>query len=126
MATTPLAADVDVEARLRRSLTADESQWMDDMIEEASLLVTTYCGRAFDPESIPDEVRVVTSRVVARGVTSPRADSATTVRDQADLWQREITYATDATSGGLWLTKSDKAMLDPWSMYGKAFSVDMA
>ena len=129
MATTLLATRADVENRLRRTLTDAEAgpqnQWIDAILEEASLAVTTYCGRGFD-EPIPDEVRVVTSRVAARGVTSTRTDAAASQSDQADVWQRTVTYIPDSTSGGVWLSKADKQVLAPWTTRGQAFAVDMA
>lgn len=49
-----LANQDDVEARLRRELTADELAHIDDILEEASSLVTEHCrGVEFDP--VPDE-----------------------------------------------------------------------
>lgn len=129
MAAPALAARADVEARLRRSLTdaeaGEQDKWVNGALEEASLLVTSYCGRTFDDE-VPNEVRVVTSRVAARGVTSARTDAAASQTDQADIWQRTIAYQPDSTSGGMWLTKADKLMLGPYATGSHVFSVDMA
>lgn len=129
MATTPLATKADVQERLRRDLTSAEAgendKWINGILKEASLLVTSYCGQSFDAP-IPDEVVMVTSRVAARGVTNTRTDSAQSQADEADIWRRTITFQADSTTGGIWLTKADKQMLSPYVIGGQVFSVDMA
>lgn len=130
MATTPLATKADVEKRLRRSLTSDEAgpqeQWINGILEEATLLVTSYCGRSFEAP-VPDEVRVVASRVAARGVTTSPVGVGTDELT-ADMGPFALTQrlSADAAAGGLWLSKSDKLILDPWCATGQVFSVDMA
>ncbi|WP_255800760.1 hypothetical protein [Mycobacteroides abscessus] len=119
-----LADQADVEARLRRDLTADEVEWLPGVLDEASALVSAYCGdRAFEP--VPDRVRIVTSRVAARALTG-RTDSATAITNAAHVFSQTVTLNADAANGGVWLTKADKLALHRWAVSGKAFSVDIS
>lgn len=120
----PLANQDDVEARLRRSLTKDEAEWLPGVLDEASQLVLAYCGDPeFDP--VPDRVRIVTSRVAAR-MLSGRSDSATATTNAAHVFSQTVSLNPDATSGGGWLTKADKLDLRRWARSGKAFSIDIS
>lgn len=128
MATTPLATRADVEARLRRELTAAEAgpqdQWINGLLDEAAMLVTAFCGQSFEAP-IPEAVRVVTSRVAARGVTT----SVSTGEDPRPIEVGPVRWpepSADAVGGGGWLTRVDKQMLSPWVVTGQVFSVDMA
>lgn len=125
---TALAKQADVENRLRRELTKDEEEWLTGVLEEATLLVVSYCGRSFDTP-IPDEVRVVTSRVAARGVTAlrtaPNADTDNVAATMGPFaFNQKLT--ADAAAGGVYLTKADKQTLSKWVAGGQVFSVDMA
>ncbi len=110
-----LAEQEDVEARLRRELTVDESSYINAVLDEASSLVTEHCGgREFNP--IPDAVRIVTSRVAARafaGNTLPAGAASTTL--QALAFQQTTAYTPEASSGGVYLTRVDKRQLRRWS-----------
>lgn len=118
-----LASKTDVEGRLRRDLTDDESAWIEGVLEEASVLVAAYCGgRTFDP--VPDAVRIVTSRVAARAL-SARDDGAQTLQDEADIYKQTVTLTADASNGGVWLTKADRLQLRPWTTRGRGFSIDL-
>lgn len=132
MATTPLATRADVEKRLRRTLTPEEAgpgdSWISGLLEESSMLVTGYCGREFDTP-VPDAVRVVTSRVAARGVTTaadPQPIGLEEIDAAAGPFRMRQRLSADATSGGGWLTRVDKQMLSPWVVSGQAFWVDLA
>ena len=129
MAAQPLATRADVEARLRRELTTAEAgpedRWINGFLEEASALVTSHCGRTFEGVEIPSVVRLVTSRVAARGVTS----AASTGEDQRPIEVGPVRWpepSADAVGGGGWLTRVDKKMLSPWVVTNQVFSVDMA
>lgn len=124
-----LAEQEDVEKRLRRELTSDEEEWLPGVLEEASLLVVSFCGRSFDP--VPDEVRVVTSRVASRGVTALRtAPGADPETDSLSSTMGPFAFnhklRTDTGNGGVYLTKADKQVLSRWVSGRQIFSVDMA
>lgn len=111
-----LASPEDVEARLRRELTEGESSHIDDILEEASSLVTEYCrGREFDP--VPDAVRIVTSRIAARALTAPVGSGGVqSVTNQAGpQFSQTRVYTTDSASGGVYLTAVDRKQLRRWA-----------
>ncbi len=118
-----LAEQEDVEARLRRELTVDESSHIDALLEEASSLVTEHCGgREFDP--VPDAVRIVTSRVAARALSAPTGTDGVTATELAAGSFREVRrYAPDAANGGVYLSSVDRRQLRRWSRR-RAYSFD--
>lgn len=117
----PVAQD-DVTDRLRRSLTTEEVNFLPGAIDEASALVEGYLGVTFDDDdaAVPPAVIVVTSRVVARLLTLP--EGATALADSRTSgmgpFSATIQYATDSSSGGPWLTKSDRMTLAPYRARG--------
>ena len=111
---TPFAAQADVEARLRRDLTSDEASYIDEMLEEASVLVSEHCGRDFDP--VPDAVRLATSRIVARALIAPSGNEGTQAfTGQAGPYQQIRTLTRDASSGNVYLNSVDRRYLRRWS-----------
>jgi hypothetical protein len=107
----------DVEARLRRTLDGDEVSQLDGETDEASALVEGYLRVEYDVDNpAPLAVIVVTSRVIARMIGDTGAFPA-----QADSLSRGMGpfsatthLVADSTSGGPWLTKSDKMALAPF------------
>lgn len=84
---------------------------LNGLLEEASLLVEGYLGVTYT-EAVPDAVRVVASRVVARALTAPddvpEGGTAVTLRT--------LDFSSTRNFGGegrsnLWLSKQDKTML---------------
>lgn len=120
---TVLASSDDVVARLRRPLTVEEAGYVADLLEEASSLVTEHCrGRDFDP--VPDAVRIVTSRVAARALSSPAGTGGVeSVSDQMAVWTQTRKYTSDSTNGGVYLTAADRRQLRRWSR-AEAYSFD--
>ena len=124
----------DVEQRLRRDLTEDEEDYLDGMIQEAQLLVTAYLGCGPDPyidaENIPDAVRIVTSRMVARVLqeadTAPEYFGATQVGETAGPFSQQVTFQSGSRLGSPWLAKADRETLHPYRCSGKAYSIDTA
>lgn len=113
-------AQSEVENRLRRPLTSEEEEYLPGIVDEASALVEGYLGVCYDEAAaVPEAVTVVTSRVVSRILTS------TTMPSQAESSSRgmgpfsaQISYVADSTSGGPWLTKSDRMTLAPYRARG--------
>lgn len=124
----------DVEKRLRRVLTSDENTYLPGMIEEAQLLVVSYLGCGPDPyeedEDVPDAVRVVTSRMVARVIqeadVAPEYFGATQIGETAGPFSQQVTFQSGTRIGSPWLAKADKEILNPYRCSGKAFSIDTA
>ena len=114
-----LAESDDVEARLRRSLTEDESSHIDDVLEEASVLVTEHCrGRDFG-DDIPDAVRIVTSRVAARALTASTTPvGVQAVDQQAGAFRQTHTFTSDSAGGSFYLTAVDRKQLRRWARVG--------
>ena len=111
MPTMLLATQADVEKRLSRELDEDEARYLDGPLEEASILVESYCGRSFT-EPIPDAVRVVVSRMVARTLDAPDLTPGLESEQlSAGSFQQTSRFGSDSMSGGPWLTRKDKTML---------------
>lgn len=134
MTVTPLATQTDIEQRLRRPLTSSEAEFLPGMIEEAQLLVVAYLGCGPDPYpegEIPDAVRVVTSRMVARVIAEGDAIpaeqyGATQVGLAAGPFSQQATFAQGSRTGAPWMTRVDRESLGPYRCSGKAFAVDTA
>ncbi len=119
-----LATADDVAARLRRDLTDDEANWVDGLLEQASILVEAYCGQEFvDP--VPAAVVTVVSQVAARALGN-KAEGQTGYQAAAGPYSVNTTYTPDASSGGVWMTKQDRLMLRRYRIGGGVFSVDMS
>lgn len=118
-----LAESQDVADRLGRDLTTEEEDRVEGLLDEASVLVSGWLGTTPDP--IPDAVRVVTSRVVARAITNGVAaePGLESVQATMGVFQVNRGYSTDAASGGVWLTRTDKTVLRPFSVRGRVGNV---
>ncbi|AXQ62840.1 head-to-tail adaptor [Gordonia phage Angelique] len=131
MAIPTLATRTDVETRLQRPLTDSEVAAVPGLLEEAAVEILEFCGvDTFDP--VPDTVRVVASRMVARvlsgsttvgGVEIPSTASEVDMR--ASAFQFSGRFDADRSSGGVWLTKADRRKLRRYSNHAGAFSVDL-
>lgn len=127
-----LAATTDVSERLGRALdSGGEFAAVEGLLEEASVLVSEYCHQDFE-DGVPDSVRVVTSRVVARALTSrPNVGGVdTTGMNQVALaavgYQFSGSFNPESTSGGVWLSKADRRNLARYRRGGGVFSLDTA
>ena len=122
----PVSED-DVKARLRRDLSSTEIEFLPGIVDEASALLEGYLGVCYgDDETVPTAVVVIASRVAARILTMPEgpaglADSRTSALGP---FSATIQYSTDSSSGGPWLTKSDRIALAPYRARG-AISVPL-
>lgn len=131
---TVFCTQEDVEQRLRRDLTEDEEDYLDGMIEEAQLLVVAYLGCAPDAyltaDNVPDAVRVITSRMVARVIqeadTAPEYFGATQIGETVGPFSQQVTFQQGSRLGSPWLAKADRETLEPFRCSGKAFSIDTA
>jgi len=130
MALTPLAQSADVAARLRRALTTAEADGVDDLVEEASVKVLAHIGKGedyFATVDIPTTVKIVTSRMVARVFEQAPAGVIPGTQQAGKTtgpFSTQTTFINGASSGGPWLTRSDRADLDNAMGANKVFGVD--
>jgi hypothetical protein len=74
------ASTDDVKARLGRDLTSDEQTRFPGLLEEASAIVDGYLGRHYTGEGgIPDAVRIVVSRLIARALRTALPEGMTSM-----------------------------------------------
>lgn len=128
-----LCTPSDVEARLRRPLTPDETQWLPGMIQEAQTLVLSYLGCPPDKYSqdIPAALTLITSRIVARVIQEndtiePATFAATQFNSTAGPFSQQATFTQGSRTGAPWLTRADKNVLDQHRCAGKAYAIDTA
>lgn len=110
----------DVEARLRRDLTGSEETYLPGIAEEASALIEGYLGVCYaEGGDVPNAVTITTSRMVARimSMSSPPSQADSVTRGMGPFSATQ-SYVADSTSGGPWLTKSDRMALAPYRERG--------
>lgn len=106
-----LATALDVEARLGRPLTPAETGLTPGLLDEASAIVVGEGYVIATP--VPPTIAIVVSRMVARVLRSPEdADGLESTQLSAGSFQMTQKYAD--SSGGPWLSKSDRQMLTPY------------
>lgn len=120
-----LAASPDVVDRLGRPLTTDETTRVTGLLDEASALVSGWLGCTPDP--VPDAVKIVVSRMVARVFATDSAGGPepglSSLQATMGPFLVNRGYSSDATSGGVWLTRQDKVMLRPFRCRGRVENV---
>ena len=83
------------------------------LLNEASVLVVGYLG--FDPTDtdplIPDSVRIVTSRMVARVLEQSAPVEASSASSTAGPFGSTVQFTPGTTSRQPWLTRQDKITL---------------
>ena len=116
----------DVEARVVAELSPDDRPFIRAMIDDATTVIEEYLGREFDEnEQVPRPVRVVCARVAARAV-SRAVDNPVGAEQQsytAGPFSTSASYGNNSNSGGVFLTKQDKAMLRRFGGRRGAFTV---
>ena len=124
-----LAAVDDVQMRLGRLLTSDETTAASGLLDEASALARGWMRCVPDP--VPDEVVIVVSRMVARVLASAASMQGmsvpygtTQMQDQAGQVSMSRSFGDGTTtSGGPWLTRADKLALRPFGCRGRVVNV---
>lgn len=112
-----LATKEDVEARLRRNLTADEDLSIEADLEDASAEVIGYCRQDFEPPPYPTAVVGVVAKMVARSYARS-AGSAGSFAEQQTAGPFAVRFSADTSVGDTWLTKGDKLALRPFRKGG--------
>lgn len=108
-----LATQSDVEDRLRRALTEDEGEYIDALLEEASVLVEAWLTKKgityTDAGDVPRVVAIVVSRMVARALTTETPGGQEGVTS-LQAGQFSVRYGDPVTSS-VFLSSSDKKWL---------------
>jgi hypothetical protein len=104
-------ADVtDVESDLDRSLTDAETAKVEGWLQDAGYLIDAYTGfTGDDPPAVFTRVSVnMTTRALdALGIVAGAASE----QEQTGPFGRTVTFTSNASSGGVWLSATDKMML---------------
>lgn len=104
----------DVDDRLTKTVDADDEH-VTALLEEASALVDAYLGRHFEAGEVPETVRLVTARMVARVLEAPKESQFATQHTLvAGPFSQNASYSGGGSGGGPWLGVTDKAMLAPF------------
>ena len=120
-----LASPTDVEARIGRQLTEDETSAVGGLLDEASAMVEGYLGRAV-PAPVPAPVTIVVSRMVARVLESPTDGfAAESLQQTAGPFSHSVRFAAGASGGSPWMTAGDRMVLRRYRRSGGLYSVEM-
>jgi len=115
------AEDTDVEVALGRALTTAEDESVDTLLEEATDLLIGYLG--CEPDPVPDAVKRVCARMVAR-VFAQAASSdapvvgASQVQQTAGPFSIGMSFASGTSTGAPWIAGADKIALRPYRCGG--------
>lgn len=115
-----ISAD-DVTARLGRPLTDTETARLDGLTAEATALVNGWLHHT--PDTIGDEIRIVVSRIVARALAANTDPGVLNTGATMGPFAVTRAYTPDATNGGVWLTRVDKAILRQYARRGMVGNV---
>lgn len=118
-----LATQEDVEAVLGRPLSESETARAESLLRRASALVIGYTGQDFEPAPYPETVVEVTASMAARAVDT--ASAAPAGVEQQTQGPFSVRFSSAASSGGPWLSASDKIMLRPHRLGGGLTSVQL-
>lgn len=106
-----LATPVDVEKILGRPLTAEEQARVDSQLDEASDLALGYLGCP-PPTPTPEAITRVVASMVAAVIERPKTQPANA--DSVNAGPYGWKFTEGSTSGGPWLTASQKMRLKPY------------
>lgn len=125
-----LATTADVETRLGRPLSPEETAKAEGLLAEASDLVIGHLrADPTDSEGVvpPHVVRVVSrmaARVLEQDASTGGVFGATTMTDQIGDFTQSRSFPQGTTSGGPWLSKADKVALRGPDGDSGAYAVD--
>jgi len=129
VAIVKLADRTDVESRIGRIIPEPDRDWVNGLLEEASVKVRSYLRCDRDPDPVPDAIVIVVSRMVARTYARSQEESTSPEVGQTSVSSTfgpfGFTHQFDsaATEGGVWLTRQDREMLLPVSCRGRVENV---
>ena len=120
-----LASPTDVEDRIGRPLTEDETSAVGGLLDEASAMVEGYLGREVQ-DPVPAPVTIVVSRMVARVLESPTDGfAAESLQQTAGPFSHSVRFAAGASGGSPWMTAGDRMILRRYRRSGGLYSVEM-
>lgn len=116
-----LAAQVDVEKWLGRPLTASEAGRVESQLVRAEALVMGFLRCAEEPNPVPDAVQVTVAEIVGRSLAQ---SGAAGIADMG-IDDGRVRFTADASSGGVWLSATDKLALRRYRCGGGLTSVQL-
>lgn len=121
-----LATLDDVEKRLGHAVNPDDALRVDGLLEEASALVEAHVWGSFN-DPVPDVVRIVVSRMVARVLeVPPETAQYESLNLTAGPFGRSATFGHGGSGGSPWLSAADKKLLRKFGGHrGGVWSVEM-
>lgn len=122
-----LASLDDVKDRLPEDAVIDERE-VYGLLHEATILVEGHLGKTFRETEVPEAVRVVVSRMVARVLQAPKqAQFQESVQVAAGPFSHSGKFAGGGSGGAPWLSASDKQALAAFRKRrrGGVYSVDL-
>lgn len=122
------ATDADIEAALGRTLSSGEDASVGALLEEATDLLIGYLG--CEPDPVPDAVKRVCARMVARVFAQAASSSApvvgaSQVQQTAGPFSTSSSFASGTSTGAPWLAAADKIALRPHRCGGGFASVPL-
>lgn len=118
----------DVKDRLPEHTTIDERE-VHGLIHEATILVESHLRKTFHEDEIPQAVRVVVSRMVARVLQAPKSTQfQESMQVSAGPFSHSGKFVGGGSGGAPWLSAQDKTMLAPFRARrrrGGVYSVDL-
>lgn len=119
-----LATQQDVEARLRRDLTAAEELSIAADLADASAAVIGYCRQDFEPAPYPAAVVGVVAKMVARSYARTAAGPGP-FAEHNTAGPFGVRYSASSSVGDSWLTAGDRLALRPYRRGGGMVSVGL-
>jgi hypothetical protein len=110
------ATTSDVTSRLGRALTTSETTQVEEWLTDAGLLIDGYTrAPVVAPDTVPDAYLVVSALMAIRALGAveliPGTESST---NQVGPFASTLRFGGGGTSGGVWLSGTDKIMLRPY------------
>lgn len=120
----PVTTLDEVKKRMRTELDEADDDYVNGLIEEATIIVDGYLGGI--PTPVPRAVQIVAARMVARVLESPDDGHSISQRSYtAGPFTENLTYRTGASGGAPWMTAVDRKALRRYRRRGGIYSVEM-
>jgi hypothetical protein len=104
----------DVGARLRRTLTADEEEQAEQLLEMATIVIADAVGKTqawadeLDTDVVPRVLWVLCLELVSRSMDNPSGFRS--LQETLGQYSRSISYLDSAKGGGMFLTEREILM----------------
>lgn len=107
------ATEANVREALGRDLTAEETDLVQVLLDEADDVILAYLSTVLE-DPIPGAVVRVAARMVARVFLQTGMIGADNVTQQTGPFSQTVKYSAGATNGSPWLSSADKSRLRPY------------